>query len=427
MFQYQQHNQYFAQIAGGFENLAEAELKELGAKNLKEAYRGFHFEADPETLYRINYTSRLLIRVLAPLITFDCHSDKYLHQTAMKIDWSMFITPQDTFAINAVTSNTPGLTHSQYAGLRVKDALCDFFREKCGERPSVDVQSPDLGIHLFVRNNRATISIDTSGGSLHKRGYRTARVEAPLAETLAAAIIKLSGWDGERPLVDPMSGSGTLLCEAAMRYCRMPAGYLRTGWGFKRLPDFDSAVWMKVKNQADGFMRPLPPFSANSARSPRKIEGLREGLALPTDSKPTGGATPPAEPNRRETFANKPLIIASDIDPVAARATRRNLNRLPGCKNAFECEPKDFRKIEKIENATLVVNPPYGIRLGSREQAEQLLKEFGDFLKQRCTGCTAYVYAGDRKLLKKVGLKPEWKNELNNGGLEGVLGKYELY
>jgi len=121
------------------------------------------------------------------------------------------------------------------------------------------------------------------------------------------------------------------------------------------------------------------------------------------------------------------ISSSGDLDPTAARATRRNLNRLPGCKNAFTCAPGDFRQIEKLENTTIVVNPPYGVRLGSRESAEQLLKEFGDFLKQRCTGCTAYVYAGDRQLLKKVGLKPEWKKELNNGGLEGVLGKIELY
>lgn len=381
MYQYQKRNQYFAQFAGGFEELAKAELVELGAQNLIEAYRGWHFEASSEALYRINYQSRLLIRVLAPLITFDCHSDKYLHQTAMKIDWSQFMNVQDTFAINAVTSNTPSLKHSQYAALRVKDAVCDFFRQKCGERPSVDTEHPDLGIHLFVRNNRATISIDTSGGTLHKRGYRTARVEAPMAETLAAAVIRLSGWRGERPLVDPMSGSGTLLCEAAMKTCNMPAGFLRPKWGFEMLPDFSSNAWKKVKEEADAAVR-----------------------ALPAD-----------------------LLIASDMDPAAARATRRNLNRLPGCKNQFECSARDFRNIEKLENSTIVVNPPYGLRLGSREQAELTLKEFGDFLKQRCTGCTAYVYTADRKLLKKVGLKPEWKQDLNNGGLEGVLGKYELY
>ncbi len=381
MFQYQQHKQYFAQIASGFEEPAEAELKSLGATEIKAAYRGLHFEADPETLYRINYTSRLVVRVLAPLITFDCHSDNYLHQTALKLDWSQLMTPSNTFAINAVTSNTPSLTHSQYAALKVKDAICDYFRQKNGERPNVDTQAPDLGIHLFVRTNRATISVDVSGGSLHKRGYRTVSIEAPMQETLAATIIRLSGWDGERPLIDPMCGSGTLLCEAAMNYCRIPAGYLRKKWGFERLPDFDSKLWKKVKTEADAAMRPL-------------ADGL---------------------------------LFGSDLNRDAVRATRTNLNNLPGCKDRFQCSEKRFEDYPKIENSTIVVNPPYGVRLGDRESAEALMKEFGDFLKQRCTGCTAYVYAGDRQLLKKVGLKPEWKKELNNGGLEGILGKINLY
>jgi putative N6-adenine-specific DNA methylase len=381
MFQYQQHKQYFAQIASGFEEIAEAELKSLGATNIIAAFRGLHFEADPETLYRINYTARLIVRVLAPLVTFDCHSDNYLHQTALKQDWSQFMTPSDTFAVHAATSNTPSLTHSQYAALKVKDAICDFFRTKTGERPSVDIQNPDLGIHLFVRNNRATISIDVSGGSLHRRGYRTVSVEAPMQETLAAAIIQLSEWDGERPLIDPMCGSGTLLCEAAMHYCRIPAGFLRKKWGFERLPDFDSKAWKKVKADADGLMRPLP----------------------------TG------------------LLIGSDLNRDAVRATQTNLNNLSGCKDRFQCSEKNVFDYPSIGNSTIVVNPPYGVRLGDRESAEVLMKEFGDFLKQRCTGCTAYVYAGDRQLLKKVGLKPEWKKELNNGGLEGVLGKIGLY
>jgi putative N6-adenine-specific DNA methylase len=382
MFQYQQHNQYFAQIASGFEEIAEAELKNLGATNIIQAFRGLHFEASPETLYRINYTARLIVRVLAPLITFDCHSDKYLHQTALKLDWSQFMTRSDTFAINAAVSNTPSLTHSQYAALKVKDAICDYFRQKTGERPNVDTQSPDLGIHLFVRNNRAVISVDVSGGSLHKRGYRTASVEAPMQETLAAAIIRLSGWDGERPLIDPMCGSGTLLCEAAMSYCRIPAGFLRKSrWGFERLPDFDSNVWKKVKAEADAAMRPPP-----------------EGL-----------------------------LIGSDMNRDAVRATLTNLNNLPGCKDRFQCLEKNVFDYPKLENSTIVVNPPYGVRLGDRESAEVLMKKFGDLLKQRCTGCTSYVYAGDRQLLKKVGLKPEWKKELNNGGLEGILGKITLY
>lgn len=381
MFQYQQHNQYFAQIATGFEETAKAELINLGATNLIDAFRGFHFEADQATLYRVNYTSRLIVRVLAPLITFDCHSDNYLHQTALKLDWSQFMTHSDTFAIHAAVSNTPSLTHSQYAALKVKDAICDFFRQQSGVRPSVDLQAPDLGIHLFVRNNRATISIDVSGGSLHKRGYRTASVEAPMQETLAAAIIRLSGWDGERPLIDPMCGSGTLLCEAAMSYCRIPAGYLRKKWGFERLPDFDAAAWKSVKAEADAAVRPLPAG----------------------------------------------LLSGSDINRDAVLATRTNINNLPGCKNRVHCQEKNVFDYPSIENSTIVINPPYGVRLGDRASAEVLMKVFGDFLKQHCTGCTAYVYAGDRQLLKKVGLKPEWKADLNNGGLERVLGKIDLY
>jgi putative N6-adenine-specific DNA methylase len=291
------------------------------------------------------------------------------------------MTPHNTFAVHASTSNTPSLKHSQYAALKVKDAVCDFFRKQTGERPSVDVQNPDVGIHLFVRNNRATLSIDTSGGSLHKRGYRTLSVDAPMQETLAAAVIRLTGWDGERPLLDPMCGSGTLLCEAAMHTCRIPAGYLRKNWGFERLPGFSSNVWKNVKDEADAAMRPLPAG----------------------------------------------LISGSDRNRDAVKAARTNLNNLPGCRDRFQCLEKNVFDFPTLGNTTLVVNPPYGVRLGDRESAEKLMKEFGDFLKQRCTGCTAYVYAGDRPLLKKVGLKPEWKKELNNGGLEGILGKFDLY
>lgn len=398
MFQYQQHQQYFAQIAAGFEDIASAELAGLGATDLKPAFRGFYFKASPEILYRIGYTSRLVVRILAPLVTFDCHSANYLHQTALKIDWSLFMTPRDTFAVRASVSNTPSLRHSQFAALKVKDAVCDFFRARCGERPSVDTDDPDLGIHLFIRNNRAVISLDASGGSMHKRGYRTASVEAPMQETLAAAVIRLSEWNGEQPLYDPMCGSGTLLCEAAMHLGRIPAGFLRNSRGFERLPDFDASLWKKTKAAADAAIRPLPAGR----------------------------------------------IAGSDVSPDAVRATRTNLETLlqgragalravpgnaPGGRvpPQIQIECRDFRQIERLENTTIVVNPPYGVRLGDRAEAEALLKEFGDFLKQRCTGCTAYVYAGDRALLKKIGLKPEWKKELNNGGLEGMLGKFAMY
>jgi putative N6-adenine-specific DNA methylase len=221
-----------------------------------------------------------------------------------------------------------------------------------------------------------------------------------MQETLGAAIIHLSGWDGERPLIDPMCGSGTLLCEAAMRVCRIPAGFLRKTWGFERLPDFDAAIWKKVKSEADAAMRPLP-------------DGLLSGSDISRDA-------------ARATQTNLQALLRGGTRPPGALINKENVREAP-VPPQIQIDCKDFRQIEKIENSTIVVNPPYGVRLGDRESAEALMKEFGDFLKQRCTGCTAFVYAGDRKLLKKVGLKPEWKQELNNGGLEGILGKIELY
>ena len=197
-------------------------------------------------MYRVNYMTRLATRVLAPLLTFDCHSDKYLYKTAYSIPWSELLSVKSTFAIDAnVTASR--IKHSQYAAQKLKDAIVDQFREESGVRPNVETRDPDIWLNLFIRNNKATISFDTSGGSLHRRGYRVASVEAPMQETVAAAIIRYTGWDGARQLYDPMCGSGTLLAEAAMHYCRIPAGYLRKKFGFMRLPDFNNSLWKKIK------------------------------------------------------------------------------------------------------------------------------------------------------------------------------------
>ncbi len=380
MFQYEQQQRYFAQVAPGVEPWAAAELTALGADRVQPAFRGVHFQVDYVGCARIIYTARLITRVLAPLITFDCHSDRYLYRTAQKMEWTRLMHPHDTLAVTASTSNTPGLKHSRYAALKLKDAVCDYFRAQCGQRPSVDTVAPDVGLHLFVRNNRATISIDASGGSLHKRGYRVHTVDAPLQETLAATIIHIMGWEGQCPLIDPMCGSGTLLCEAAMRFARIPAGYLRPAPALAHLPGFDPAAWATIKKSADQSIKPVP----------------------------------------------RGLIHGSDCAADAVAATRQNCLRLPGGQ-AIQVEQRDFRAIPRIADAFIVTNPPYGVRLGDRAAAEQRIKEFGDFLKQRCTGCTAYVYAGDRPLLKKLGLKPKATTELSSGGLSGVLGQYDLY
>ncbi|MBN1635255.1 MAG: class I SAM-dependent RNA methyltransferase [Deltaproteobacteria bacterium] len=379
MYSYEMTNRYFAQIADGMEELGRDELSALGAQDVKEAFRGLYFSADKQTLYRINYLTRLCTRVLAPLITFDCHSTKYLYKTASSIDWPALFDLNQTFCISANVANSK-ITHSQYAGLCLKDAIVDCFRDRFGKRPDVQRIEPDIQFNLHINNNLATIYFDTSGGSLHRRGYRRQAMEAPMQESLAAAIIRLTLWDGQNPLYDPMCGSGTLLCEAAMLYCRIPAGYLRRNYGFTHLPDFELNLWQSVKREADAHMRNLPPG----------------------------------------------LIAGSDINPQALAMARDNAGNLPGGRGV-RMSKKRFQDLPALENTTIVCNPPYGKRIGRQDDLGLLMKEFGDFLKQRCKGSQAFVYFGKRELIKSVGLRTTWKKSLKNGPLDGRLVKYELY
>ncbi len=386
MFSYQQTNRYFAQITGGMEDLGAEELAELGAQNISPAYRGIYFDAGKETLYRINYTARLLTRVLAPLTGFGCHTADVLYNKAKSIEWKALLDTQQTFAIFANVSHSK-ITHSRYAALRLKDAIADYFQENFRKRPSVDTQNPDVWLNLHIENNRATISLDVSGGSLHKRGYRKQSVEAPMQETLAAAIIRLSEWDGLKPIYDPFCGSGTLLSEALMQHCRIPAGYLRSRFGFESLPDFDKQIWQSAKKSLDGKIRHLPK-----------------------------------SPNAGETI----LIAGSDVAYKAIAAAKKNLRMLPSGEN-IKLKVTDFREISRLENTVIICNPPYGIRMGQKAEIAKLYKTFGDFLKQKCQGSEAYVYFGDRKLIPHIGLRPAWKNPLVNGALDGRLCKFEIY
>lgn len=379
MYKYQEYPRFFAQIAGGSEELGAAELQELGATDTSPAYRGVYFNADHEALYRINYCSRLATRILAPITSFNAHDPDYLYRIARDIEWTDFLGLEDTFAVFANVSNSK-ISHSKYAALRVKDAVVDQFRDRTGRRPSIDTRDPDLWLNLYIENNHATISLGASGGSLHRRGYRRGSGEAPMQETVAAAIIRMTGWNGERPLYDPMCGSGTLLAEALMHYCRIPAAYLRDRFGFEMLPDFDESLWRRVKKEADSAIRALP-----------------EGL-----------------------------IAGSDSDGDVLRIARENLDALPHGERVT-LKQSDFRNLPDLENVTLVVNPPYGVRMGRREKVPNVITELGDFLKQKCTGSTAYIYVGKPELLKSVGLRSSWKKPLVNGPMEGRLAEYELY
>jgi len=378
-YDYQKTNRYFAQVADDIKGIAEEELQSLGAEETRQVYRGIYLTATPKTLYEINFHSRLINRVLAPLMYFTCHSDRYLYKRASEIQWEDFLTPSQTFAVFATVLHSE-IGHSKFAALRLKDAIVDYFRARTGERPSIDTRDPDLWINLHIDKNQATISLDTSGGSLHRRGYRYKSVRAPMVETLAAAIIKFSGWDGKLPLYDPFCGSGTLLCEGYMHASHTPSAILRRKFGFERLPDFDSSLWVQVKNEGIQKITPIP----------------------------------------------KGFIAGSDISLEAIKSAIHNCSMIDK-KNVIKIEQHDVFNIKKIQGKTILCNPPYGIRTGIGLDLGRFYKRFGDFLKQRCRGSTAFIYFGERKYIKTIGLKPTWKKPLSNGGLDGRLAMYELY
>jgi len=355
------------------------ELAELGASDVRPEFSGIQFRADKSTLYRINYLARLISRCLAPLIAFACPDTDTLYRQARQIGWEDFFARGNTFAVAGNVSDS-AIAHSKYAALRLKDAVADYFKEKSGTRPDVSVRNPDIQLNLHIRNDRAVISLDTSGGALHRRGYREETVAAPMQETTAAAIIRFSQWDGSVPLYDPLCGSGTLLCEALMAYSRIPAGIFRQRFGFESLPDFDRSVWQQLKKEADGRIRELP----------------------------------------------QGLIAGSDISAEAVSAARTNLMGLHS-GNGVSVERADFKALPAIEGQVIVANPPYGIRMGGGEDLESFYKAFGDFLKQRCKGSTAFIYFGKRTYIKKIGLKASWKKPITAGGLDGRLVKYEMY
>jgi putative N6-adenine-specific DNA methylase len=302
-----------------------------------------------------------------------------LYRKAREIKWIDFISAGNTFAVFGNVSNS-GITNSHYASLRLKDAIADSFREQSGIRPDVDTRAPDLWLNIYIRNNSAVISVDTSGGSLHRRGYRKDAVSAPMQETVAAAIIKYTQWDGSVPLYDPMCGSCTLLSEALMHYCRIPSGVLRERFGFEFLPDHDKSLWVKVKKELD-----------------REILDLPEGL-----------------------------ISGSDISPEAITISKTNILNLPH-GNRIKLEQLDFKRCEGLMNGVIITNPPYGIRTGNAQELNSLYESLGDFLKQKCKGSAAYIYFGEREFIKKIGLKPAWKKPLSAGGLDGRLVKYEMF
>lgn len=366
------------QISKGLEELGAEELGRLGAASVVPVFRGVFFETDVAGAMRINYTSRLFDRFLLQLVSFPGHTSDQLYSKGVKFPWENTFGVESTFAISSAVSGG-GIRHSQWAALKLKDAIADHFREICGKRPSVDRHDADVNLDLRIRDGKAEIRLDLSGGALHRRGYRKETVPAPIRETVAAAALEMTGWTGEKPLVDPMCGSGTLLCEALMKYCRIPSGFLRQKWGFFHMEGFSQKVWQSVKADADGAITVLPPG----------------------------------------------LLSGSDISRGAVSAARTNLAILPHGE-LVSVVPGDWRESPGFNSVVILTNPPHGIRI-FENTAGALLGDFGDFLKQKCTGTEAYIYIGDTLLLKKVGLRSTWRKELMSGGLDGRLARYDLY
>ncbi len=370
MFEYQKNQQYIATISNGLEAEGAKELMELGAEQTFENYRVVSFTAMPYNMMKITVMNRLFSRILAPLARFKCISDDDLYQYAYrKIEWEQILSPEDTFSIFANVGNS-NITHSHYSALNLKDAIADYFRDKYGKRPDVERDNPDVEISVGIFKNEAIISVDVGHGPLHRRGYRARALEAPLKENLAAALVRISGWDGSKPLYDPFCGSGTILAEAALQYCKMPPSSLNIKWGFERLPDYDKSDWEQLKDEIRSQIRPLPPD----------------------------------------------LIFGSDIDARAIKIAQDNLGNLPFAEE-ITLTQHDF-KAEKIENAMIVCNPPYGIRLDEVEKVKVMLGEFGDFLKHKCQGSTAWILLGDKELMPSVGLKPSRRVIIYNGDIE---------
>ncbi len=371
----------FAACGRGLERLLADELTGLGATEVRPAVRGVAFRADHAALARIVLWTRLATRVLAPLASFACHSDRYLYNRLRDLPWEELMTPDETLAVVANVSFSR-LRHSQFVAQRVKDAIVDRFRDRTGRRPGVDRRSPDLLLNLHLRRDHAHLALDLGGRSLHRRGYRLQTVEAPLQETVAAAIVRLSGWDGATPLVDPMCGSGTLLAEAWLAGARIAPQLQRLAdrAPLLRYPGFPRRAWDEAVAAAREAARPLPPE----------------------------------------------LLRGADSDPEAVAAARENLAALPGGPR-IRVERADVRRLQVASGTTIVCNPPYGVRLGEREQVEQLYRDLGDTLKRNCRGATAWILCGDTKLVGHLGLRPRRRIPLWNGGLECRLVELDLY
>lgn len=362
----------------GFEEILAKELRNLGAGNVVEGVRMVSFEGDTGFMYKANLCLRTAIKILKPIHSFNVKDESDLYKKIYAMDWSKFLNPEITFAIDA-TVNSENFTHSLYVSQKTKDAIVDKFRNTVGKRPNVDVKFPDLRINIHIQMNRCNVSLDTSGRSLHQRGYRTATNIAPINEVLAAGLLLLSGWDGQSHFLDPMCGSGTFLTEAAMIACNIPANINREEFAFEKWHDFDSELYDKI---------------------------VESSL------------------NKTREFHYK--IIGYDKAPSAVQKAKDNVVNA-NLSEYITVERKNFFESEKFSENHLhiVFNPPYGERLNI--EMEEFYGQIGDTLKQNYPGTDAWFITSNLEALKFVGLRPSRKIKVFNSHLESRFVKYIMY
>lgn len=362
----------------GFEELLANELIQLGAQDVSTGVRNVSFVGDKGFMYKANLALRTAIKILKPIHSFKVKNEQDLYDQIYKMDWTPYLKPTGTLAVDA-TINSTVFTHSLYIAQKTKDAIVDKFRNTTGERPNVDLRFPDLKVNVHIDRNTCNISLDTSGESLHKRGYKTATNIAPINEVLAAGLIMLSGWDGQSDFMDPMCGSGTILAEAAMIACNIPPNLMRAEFGFERWQDWDVDLFEKIE----------------------------ESLL-----------------NKTRDFHHR--IIGFDKAPSAVVKAKENIKNAK-LDDFIEIKNEDFFKTQKGGEGKLhmVFNPPYGERLDI--DMVNFYKQIGDTLKQNYPNTDAWLITSNLDALKHVGLRPSRKIHLFNAKLEARLVKYEMY
>ncbi len=368
-----------AKTFAGIEDILCGELEAIGATNTRKLTRAVEFEGDLEVMYKANLLCRTALRILKPVYTFEASNEEMLYREIQNIDWSKHFSLDQTFAINA-TLNQSTLTHSQYAALKAKDAIVDQFRAATGDRPNVDIDQPDLRIHLHIYNNVCTLSFDSSGESLHKRGYREGTNQAPINEALAAALVLQSGWDKKFALADFMCGSGTILIEAAMIARNIAPNKFKERFGFQTWKDYDADLWKKIYD--DALAAELP------------AEGVK--------------------------------IVGADISGNVLEKAQQNIEKA-GLTDIIQLKRYDFEHFKPhAETGVLICNPPYGLRI-EPEDIIAMYKKIGDAMKQNLKGWTCWIFTGNLEAAKYIGLRTTRKIHLFNGPIECRFLKFEIY